>query len=98
MDKLFEEDIMALPETTMRDIESIENEDWKKATGITEAGKKLWTNSAFAPRDYSKPCKCKLVVVINGYHLWWCTTHHQPRTHCTEAKKEMEKKECTQEK
>ena len=86
MDRLFGESIM-LAETTMRELERIENEDWKKAKGVTVLP--FATNGSLAPRDYSIPCKCILIIVVNGYHIWWCSTHHQPRTKCQEAKKEM---------
>jgi len=59
----------------------IEQEDWKKAPGvIVENGK---TNSALASRDYEVKCNARYVmVIIKGYHIWWCSAHHQPATNC----------------
>lgn len=67
------------------DIEQIEKENWRKAIGIK--GRSVDTNSALAMRDYSLKCKHKYKVgVINGYWLWWCSTHHQPFLKCENAR------------
>ena len=63
-------------------ITEIEKEDWREAPGVTPEG----TNSAFASRDYSVPCKHRLIVIIKGYWIWWCSTHHQPEFKCSADK------------
>lgn len=58
-----------------------DNEDWHKAEGVIPQG----TNSALAPRDYTVPCRTpsqNLIAVVAGYWIWWCSTHHQPLSHC----------------
>ena len=64
--------------------ELIEKENWRKAEGVKSRGQ---TNSALAPRDYSKKCKIPYeIAMIKGYHIWWCSTHHQPLTHCEQER------------
>lgn len=65
--------------------------DWQKAPGITERGK-LGTNWGLAERDYSIRCETgsEPICVINGTWLWYCTTHHQPESHCQIRKSENE--------
>lgn len=61
--------------------ELIEKEDWKKAEGVKFTGTE--TNSALTDRDYSIKCKTKhKIVVVKGYWVWWCSTHHQPELKC----------------
>ncbi len=44
-------------------------------------------NSAHQTRDYSIPCRApRKIALVNGYHLWWCSSHHQPRSHCIEVR------------
>ena len=62
-------------------IESIESQDWKKALGINFTG--IETNSALTTRDYNlEYWGEKLICVIKGYFIWWCSTHHQPSRLC----------------
>jgi hypothetical protein len=60
--------------------------DWRKAEGIIV--KRTETNAFFAHKDYSVICKSdsEPLMVVEGYWLWWCETHHQPLFKC-----EMEK-------
>ena len=61
--------------------ESIDKEDWKKAEGVKFTG--IQTNSALTERDYSIECKPNhLIALVKGYHIWWCSTHHQPERLC----------------
>ncbi len=61
--------------------EAIEKEDWKKANGVKFTGKE--TNYALTERDYSIECNTPhLMALINGYHIWWCSAHHQPERLC----------------
>jgi hypothetical protein len=63
----------------------IEQEDWHTASGITV--KEGEENSATAPRNYNVECNGRYVIaVIKGYHIWWCSAHHQPLTHCREMR------------
>lgn len=63
-------------------------EDWRKAPGIKCS--KDETNSALAPRDYSVKCHCpKRIAVIEGYFIWWCSSHHQPLAWCENGKLEI---------
>ncbi len=62
----------------------IGKEDWRKAPGIVNNPKEI--NSAFAIRDYSIPCKTVLIAIVKGYHIWWCSTHHQPFYKCEKGK------------
>ena len=63
----------------------IKKENWKKAKGIKHS--KGETNSALAIRDYSVECKAPyLIEEVEGYHLWWCSTHHQPLSWCPKEK------------
>lgn len=74
-------------------LEDIEKEDWRKAKGIIASSTE--TNSGLATRDYSVKCGIPhLIIQIKGYHLWWCSTHHQPLPWCEKAKlkEESEKK------
>lgn len=65
----------------MEYFKDIEKENWKKAIGVKY--KKGETNAALAERDYSHSCALtKKIVVIKGYHLWWCSSHHQPFYKC----------------
>ncbi len=67
-----------------------ETEDWHKAKGVVAEPNE--TNSALARRDYSVPCKChseNLIQVVAGYWIWWCSTHHQPKAWCENAKTEQ---------
>ncbi len=64
------------------DTRLIEKENWRKAPGVLANAEE--TNSAFATRNYSVKCNARyLITVIKGYHIWWCSAHHQPHTHCT---------------
>lgn len=59
----------------------INEEDWKKAKGVIVH--KNETNPGLAKRDYSVPCHTRYcIVVIQGYWVWWCSTHHQPHFIC----------------
>lgn len=69
---------------------AIEEEDWKKAKGITESAKN-GTNGGLAERDYSVKCAYPFTIdVIHGYHIWWCSAHHQPLPWCERAKQKIE--------
>jgi len=74
---------------------SIEEEDFTKATGIiildSSYSSSGCINSAFAVRDYTIDCRLKLIDIIKGYHIWWCSVHHQPHTHCCSAILRQEK-------
>lgn len=60
-------------------IEKIEKQKWEEVEGADTS----WSNNALAPRDYSKPCHCpNKIIYIKGYHIWWCSTHYQPHSHC----------------
>lgn len=73
---------MTISETT---IQIIQNEDWRKAEGI-DAGPNE-TNAGLARRIYAIPCHAPLKIIqIEGYHIWWCSVHHQPRMNCQLAK------------
>ncbi len=62
------------------DLEQINNLNWKKAKGVKSKGQ---TNSMLAPRDYNIPCELDYVIAITGgVWNWYCTTHHQPESHC----------------
>jgi hypothetical protein len=56
--------------------------EWKEAEGIEASYRE--TNAALAKRNYA--CKCKIgsepLVVVEGYWIWWCHTHHQPLPWC----------------
>ncbi len=70
----------------------IENENWKKSPGVN--AKEGDTNSALAARDYKVPCNTRYVIaVIKGYHIWWCSAHHQPSTNCQAIKAMIEELE-----
>lgn len=61
-----------------------EKENWKKAKGIKY--RRGETNSVYAIRDYSFKCYCpseNLIALIKGYHIWWCSIHHQPMGYCS---------------
>lgn len=66
----------ALPE------EILVPENWKNAQGVEDFCHE--TNSALAKRDYNIKCDTgdKPLVVVEGYHIWWCKTHHQPYYKC----------------
>lgn len=67
-------------------IGAIRAEDWKAAPGISEDAKR-GTNAGLASRDYSVPCKTKYTIaVIHGFHVWWCSAHHQPISWCERGK------------
>lgn len=56
--------------------------DWRKAEGVVyHRGE---TNPALAERDYSVKCKTPLysIIIHEGYHFWWCISHHQPLYAC----------------
>ena len=66
------------------DLEQINKLNWKKAIGVKSEGQ---TNSMLAPRDYGIPCKTDYVIAItHGVWNWFCTTHHQPHSHCERDK------------
>jgi len=68
-------------------IEKIEKENWRKAKGIKGRTIKSNTNSALAERDYSLKCHApNLIAEVQGYFLWWCSTHHQPLAWCEKSK------------
>lgn len=70
----------------------IEKEDWKEAPGIVM--KEGETNSATAPRNYNVGCNARYIITaIKGYHIWWCSAHHQPLTDCQEARATKEELE-----
>ena len=65
------------------DLKEINREDWEKALGVIVEG----TNSALALRDYSIKCHTpNLIIVVKGYWIWWCSTHHQPHHMCKAEK------------
>ena len=67
-------------------LKNIENEDWKDATGITESAKK-GTNAGLAARDWELDCRTpNKIGVFHGFHVWWCSTHHQPKMWCDRAR------------
>ena len=69
-------------------IVTIGKEDWRKAPGIKYNGTE--TNHGLAPRDYSVECRCtKQIAVIEGYFIWWCSSHHQPLAWCENGKLEI---------
>ena len=70
------------------ELKQIEKEKIEKAEGVIK--RKGETNSFFMERDYSKNCKTIKIALLHGYHIWWCSTHHQPLSHC-EKDKEKEK-------
>ena len=77
------------------DIESqnlrIDLEDWRKAPGILADQNE--SNSAFASRDYKISCDPRyLIARIKGYHLWWCSTHHQPHFLCENTRLKLKLK------
>ena len=58
-----------------------DEEDWKKAPGVLY--KRGMTNAGLAPRDYSVQCRLwHAITVVQGYHIWWWSTHHQPHAWC----------------
>ncbi len=62
-------------------INNIDKENWKEATGVKCT--KNSTNSLLTGRDYDIPCYSPHKIgVIKGYWIWWCSTHHQPLSHC----------------
>lgn len=64
---------------------AIEEENWRKAKGVKVIRGE--TNSALATRDYSVKCKMPyLIEEVEGYYIWWCSTHHQPYAWCEKAK------------
>ena len=69
----------------MSDKKLIDKENWQEARGIRPDT----TNSALATRNYSIECEGKYVItIIQGYWIWWCSTHHQPKTSCDKARLE----------
>ena len=56
--------------------------NWKDVKGIFSKHEE--TNSALAKRNYD--CDCDLgstpIAVVEGYHIWWCKSHHQPLYKC----------------
>ena len=73
----------------MENIEDIiKRENWKKAKGVKASYRE--TNSALALRDYSVKCEAShLITIIEGYHIWWCSTHHQPLAWCEKEKQKQ---------
>ena len=70
-------------------LEQIAEEDWKKASGVKYTRGE--TNAALTPRDYTMQCNGKFqIAYVEGYYIWWCSTHHQPLAHCREAKLAIE--------
>lgn len=68
----------------MNDKKYIDQEVWQEAPGIILDS----TNSALATRNYHVKCDAKYcIAVIQGYHLWWCSAHHQPLAFCEKQKK-----------
>lgn len=71
-------------------IQAINKENWRKAKGVDSKGQ---TNFALAPRDYNIKCDIKhKICYIKGYHIWWCSAHHQPYDHCCSDKELIELK------
>ena len=63
--------------------EMINKENWKEAFGVIAEG----TNSALASRDYNVPCCSKhCIIIIQGYHIWWCSAHYQPKAWCEKGR------------
>lgn len=60
--------------------------EWKEAKGIEASYRE--TNASLAQRNYG--CKCETgtepLIVVEGYWIWWCKTHHQPLPWCERAK------------
>lgn len=70
------------------DIEEINKLDWKRAKGVKSNEKT--TNSMLCERDYGVSCKEEYVILItNGVWNWYCTTHHQPASHCERDKMKL---------
>ena len=66
-----------MPEPNLK---AIENENWRQAFGVRNEGE---SNSALASRDYVISCRIPhLIALVHGYHIWWCSAHHQPKFHC----------------
>ena len=57
-------------------------ENWKDAKGINASHREK--NSALAKRNYDCRCDCGTspLAVVEGYHIWWCKSHHQPLYKC----------------
>lgn len=75
------------------DIERISKENWRKAKGIKRRTCSDETNSGLAERNYDIPCHVlseNLICVINGWWIWWCSAHYQPKTVCDAARKRLE--------
>jgi len=69
------------------DIPLIEEENPREAEGVCPFD----TNDALAERDYSVKCiATRCIVIVKGYWIWWCSTHHQPMFMCEKAR--MKKK------
>ena len=67
------------------------HENWKDAPGINAMHKE--TNAALAQRNYECDCATTVepVVIVEGYHIWWCVTHHQPLYACEKARLRQDK-------
>lgn len=77
--------------------ETWEKENWKEASGINCSIHE--TNSLLASRDYSILCKApsqNKITAVNGFWIWWCSTHYQPLPWCeiAKAKREESLKHC----
>lgn len=78
-------------------IKEIEKENWRHAKGIKLST--LETNSALAERDYSVKCDIHLEIAnVDGYHIWWCSCHHQPLAWCENDKMKIKLDEMIKEK
>lgn len=73
-------------------LEQIHAEHWRKAKGVF--GGPQETNAALSERHYGVACEIPHKIgVIKGYWIWWCSTHHQPSSHCERAKAEIRVRE-----
>lgn len=66
--------------------------DWRKCKGII--AKRTETNSGLAKRDYSIECETSHeLMIVEGYWIWWCDTHNQPKSWCEREKFRIKIKE-----
>ena len=67
--------------------------NWKDAEGVLASHKE--TNSIFTQRDYKLFCKTgtEPLMIVEGYWLWWCKTHHQPLSYCVAGREKSEQNE-----
>lgn len=73
----------------MENIEQIKKENWREAEGIKASSTE--TNAGLATRDYSVKCYLpKLIIQVEGYFVWWCSSHHQPYYRCEIEKMKLE--------